>query len=188
MEKTIIVITGTPGAGKTTVLNEALSKIDGEIKVINYAEIMLAIGKEIVGSEDHDLIRKLPVEEQKKLQKAAAEKISNEASGITIVDTHSTINTKNGYLPGLPEWVIKALSPKTIVLIEADPEEIAGRRAKDKSRQRDQESINMIKLQQDVNRMSAFSSAVLCGATVKIIKNHDNGLEEAADELVRLIK
>ncbi len=184
----IIVLTGTPGAGKTTVLDKAIELSDSEIKVVNYADVMLETGEDLGLGSDHDKIRKLDVGQQIKLQKKAAENITEKAEGITVVDTHATIKTKNGYLPGLPEWVVKALKPKTIVLVEADAEEIIGRRQTDKSRERDEEEAGKIDLHQKINRSAVSASAVLTGATIKIVENHDNKLKEAAENLAEILK
>lgn len=189
--KKIIVITGTPGAGKTTVLEGAIHKYEKtgkEIKVLNYADVMLEVGQSLGLGKDHDAIRKISLKEQRDLQKKAAEKISAGAKGLTLVDTHCTVKTKRGYLPGLPEWVIKALNPHTIVLVEADPEEIVGRRKTDQTRKRDEEDIEQIGLQQEINRAAALTSASMCGATVKIIANHNNALDKAVDELVKVME
>jgi adenylate kinase len=189
--KKIIVLTGTPGAGKTTVLKKALENLDINVKITNFADNMLAVGEELGLGSDHDAIRKQPVEVQKDLQKKAAEKIAQEAAAgdlLTIVDTHATVRTKEGYLPGLPEWVIVPLKPKIILVIEADPEEIIGRRNKDQTRQRDKEDKEGIKMHQDVNRKAAQTAADLCGASVKVIENHDNGLEKAAEDLAKLLE
>ncbi|MFO7872703.1 MAG: adenylate kinase [Candidatus Undinarchaeales archaeon] len=184
----IIVLTGTPGAGKTTVLDKAIDLVDSDVSVINYADVMLETGKDSGLGSDHDKIRKLKVEQQIKLQKKAAENIAKKAEGITVVDTHSTIKTKNGYLPGLPEWVVKALKPKTIVLVEAGAEEIIGRRNTDESRERDKEDADKIELHQKINRSAVSASAVLTGATIKIVENHDNKLKEAAENLAEILK
>lgn len=183
----IIIVTGTPGAGKTTVLNGALEKVKNAA-VFNYADVMLEVGKGMGLDSNHDAIRKLPLAKQRELQKAAAEKIAERTKGLTIVDTHCTIRTEKGYLPGLPEWVIKALNPSTIVLVEAPTSEIALRRKTDRTRSRENEKDTLIHMQQDINRAIALAYASLCGATVKIIENKNNKLADAVSELVKLLK
>jgi len=183
----IIVITGTPGAGKTAVVTEAL-KNRTDINVTNYAENMLAVGAELGLGGDHDAIRKLPIEQQKELQRKAAKKIAEEANGTTIVDTHATIKTAEGYLPGLPEWVVSELKPEYIVIIDADAEEINGRRQSDPTRKRDDEGVEGIKKHQEVNLEAAQTAASLCKAEVKVIYNHDNKLEDAAKDLLALLE
>lgn len=69
------------------------------------------------------------------------------------------------------------------ILIEADAEEIFTRRISDKTRNRDMESLQEIDLHQQMNRAAAMAYATLTGATVKIVKNHNNQLESAVGEM-----
>ena len=39
-----------------------------------------------------------------------------------------------------------------------------------------------------MNRAAAMTYAVLTGATVKIIENHDNRLDEAVEDMVKTLK
>jgi len=178
-----VVVTGTPGAGKTTVLNKALEELEG-FKVINYGDKMFEVAVEEKLVEHRDKMRKLPPEEQKRIQKLAAKKIAEEAEETNIIiDTHCTISTLKGYLPGLPKWVLDELRPPLIIIIEANSDEILIRRMKDTTRIRDIEYIAQIEEHQLMNRAVAMAYAMYTGATVKIIRNHDNGLEKAAQEL-----
>lgn len=182
----IIVVTGTPGAGKTTVLSGALSNFKGRVSCINYGDFMFEIAKQR-GIKGRDDMRKQSLAVQREIQTRAAEQIAAKANGLAIVDTHSTILTPNGYIPGMPEWIIKALSPAAIVLVEAEPKQIAKRRAKDKTRSRDVESVHEIQLHQELNRMFAASYAAMTGAAVKTIVNADKRLDKAVAELSKLI-
>src|ERR1051326_4658002 len=109
------------------------------------------------------------------------------AMGDVIVDTHCSIKTPTGYLPGLPAWVLEALQPSTIVLVEADPREIAGRRAKDATRQRDEDSIEAIAEHQEYTRRFAAASATPTGAAVHTVHNHDGRLEQAIREILPVV-
>jgi len=73
------------------------------------------------------------------------------------------------------------------VLIEADPEEIFMRRISDKTRSRDMETLKEIDLHQQMNRAAAIAYATLTGATVKIIENHNNRLENAVQEMKKIL-
>ena len=105
-----------------------------------------------------------------------------------IVDTHCTIKTPAGFLPGLPKWVLDELEPDMFILIEADGEEILMRRLSDETRTRDMEKLSDIELHQEMNRAVSMAYAALTGATVKIIKNHDNRLEEPVEEMINTLK
>ncbi len=184
----IVVVTGTPGAGKSTVLNGAIEMLKNKVNVINYGDFMFEVAKQNGNVKNRDELRKLPSNEQITIQMAAANQIVARAGKkITIVDTHSTINTPLGYIPGMPEWVVTELKPMVIVLIEADPKQIAKRRQKDKTRARDKEAFEQIKAQQELNRMFASSYAAMTGASVKIIVNADKKLSKAVGELASLI-
>ncbi len=183
----VVVIAGIPGSGSTTVLNKALESID--YVNVNYGDVMINIAKEEGIVEDRDSLRKLSPDVQKEIQKNAAKSIRemSEKSNI-IVDTHCTIKTAAGFLPGLPKWVLEELQPNIFILIEADNDEILMRRLTDKTRTRDMEKISDIQLHQEMNRAVAMSYAVLTGATVKIIQNHDNRLEEPVEDMVNTLK
>ena len=68
----LVVLTGIPGSGSTTVLNKALEEVD--YVHLNYGDIMteLAIEEKLV--EDRDALRKLPAETQKEIQAKAAKR------------------------------------------------------------------------------------------------------------------
>ena len=131
---------------------------------------------------DLDAMRKLAVSSQRKYQKMAGEVISK--MGNVVVDTHASILTPAGYMPGLPEWTVRALNPNIIVLVEAAPEEIESRRSKDSSRIRDDDDI---KLHQNVNREYAAVAAVMTGATMAIVKNHDNQIDIAVEQFRKIL-
>lgn len=183
----VVVIAGIPGSGSTTVLNKALESID--YVNVNYGDVMIKIAREECIVEDRDSLRKLSPRVQKEIQKKAAKSIRemSDESNI-IVDTHCTIKTPAGFLPGLPKWVLEELQPDMFILIEADNDEILMRRLNDKTRIRDMEKIGDIELHQEINRATAMSYAVLTGATVKIIKNHDNRLEEPVEDMINTLK
>lgn len=184
----IVVVTGTPGAGKTTVLKKVMEKIGNRYKIVNYGDIMLEIARERKLVENRDEIRKLDANIQREIQKEAAKKISEMAKDSNIiVDTHCLIKTPEGYLPGLPIWVLEELRPNVIVLIEANPDEIIRRRERDKTRYRDVEMEKELKLHQEMNRAIATAYAMITGATVKIVENHDGKLNEAVEELLKVL-
>ena len=182
----LIVMTGIPGSGSTTVLKNTLK----EIKYIhlNYGDMMIKIAKDKKIAEDRDELRKLSPEIQKKIQKDAAKAIKEQSkSDNVIVDTHCTIKTPSGFLPGLPKWVLEELDPDRFILIEADPDEIMIRRISDDTRMRDVEKVSEIAMHQEMNRAAAMSYAVFTGATVQILENHDNLLDDVVSKMTETL-
>jgi len=192
---TLIIVTGMPGAGSSTVIKEGLklkTKGEGagyEFTPINYGDVMFEAAREEGFVEKRDELRKLPGEKQRAIQMLACNKISElKKNRNLIIDTHCTIKSPAGYLPGLPEYVLREIMPDQFVLIEATPEEIFERRSKDKTRERDVEDKNSIEEHQFMNRVMSMAYACLTGASVKIIENHDGELEKAAEEFFELMK
>lgn len=103
------------------------------------------------------------------------------------MDTHCTINTPAGFLPGLPIWVLEELQPDLFVLVEAHPDEIIYRRLNDDTRERDLQKVKDIELHQQMNRATSMAYATLTGATVKIVSNHDNHLDSSVKKLVNVL-
>ena len=182
----LVVLTGIPGSGSTTLLSKALEEVD--YVHLNYGDIMteIAIKEKIVN--DRDALRKLPAETQKKIQaKAASEIKARSENDNVIVDTHCTINTPAGFLPGLPIWVLEQLQPDQFILVEANPDEIIYRRLNDDTRERDLQKAKEIKLHQQMNRATSMAYATLTGATVKIVENHDGHLDSNVKKLVNVL-
>jgi adenylate kinase len=188
----LAVLTGIPGTGKTTTAKRALDilKEQGIVyDLITYGDIMFEIAKAKKLVTDRDQMRKLAPDQQKEIQKEAAKKIAGMAkSKNVLVDTHCTISTPRGYLPGLPEWVLSELSPDVFILVEARPEEIAMRRQSDKTRQRDGEMTEEIRMHQELNRAIGMAYSVFSGCTVNVIQNPQGRLEEAAKKMAEILK
>lgn len=185
----IVVSTSVPGAGGTTVVRQAMDEVGGW-KHRNYGDVMVEIAEDRGLVDDRDEMRKLDPSQQKELQKGAAKKLAEEGEeSDVVVDTHCTVNTPKGYLPGLPQWVLKELGPDAVLVVEAGADEVSARREKDaEERERDVQSLEEIDEHQMVNRMAAMSYATLTGATVKIVQNPDGGLDEAAGKVVEVLR
>lgn len=170
-----VIVTGVPGVGKSSVM-EGVSKAFS-VPVVNYGSVMFEEAKARKLAESRDQMRKLPAETQRQIQAKAAERIG--AMTDAIIDTHCLIKTREGYLPGIPMTVLTLIAPHAVVLVEAPPAQIFARRGKDASRSRDADSEGAIAEHQELNRAAACAMAVVSGATVKVVPNLDNGLEDA---------
>lgn len=192
MRKTIIV-TGIPGTGKTTVCNlveEFAKKAGVEVNCINYGTVMMGILQKHGQSMARDAMRKDSVDSQRRLQREVAEAVSErtkQLNGLTIIDTHMSIKTPAGYLPGLPHHVLQLLKPEMLVLVEALPNEIVSRRMKDASRKRDEPIEEAVKEELLFSRLMAGACAVLISVPVKIVVNAEKKQEEAAREILKAL-
>ncbi|MGC9209657.1 MAG: adenylate kinase [Acidilobus sp.] len=194
----VVIVTGVPGVGKTTVLSilEKKARERGlKLKVLNFGDFMLSKAVEDGLVKSRDEIRYMSARRQLEIQAHAARAMVVEASkelgsdGYLIVDTHAVVRTPQGLLPGLPKHVVDELKPDAIVLIEADPKEIAARQARDTSRYRadfgGEEGVRQLMEQA---RMAAMASAVQYASLVVTIINREGKAEEAAEELLKVLE
>jgi adenylate kinase len=147
---------------------------------------MLDVAKDN-GIQNRDELRKLPVIEQQKLQKIAAEKLSSIQDEIVIIDTHAFISSSEGYYPGLPEHVLKIIKPTNFVSVSAKPEEIYSRRIKDFTRNRDKITLANIKKELDFQSGFISAYAVISGSPIKHVLNGEGKIDEAADKIINAI-
>ena len=185
------VIVGIPGVGKTTVIARAAELIgNGSHKaaVVVFGTLMFEEAKRSLGLKDRDEMRKMPVEEQRRLQELAARRISEMDEDIVIVDTHLFINTGEGYYPGLPLRLLDIMKPTNLVMVAARPEEIAGRRKNDPTRNRDIASPEEIQKELDISRSMVASCSVLTGAPFAIVMNNEGGVEKTASDVARILR
>lgn len=190
--RNIVIVTGIPGVGKTTVINTACEivreKHGEEVLILNFGTAMFEVATERGLVKDRDELRRMPTAKQREVQRIAGEVIAEKGKAArVIVDTHTLIQTKNGFLIGLPEWVVRAIQPKTVVLVEAKSENIASRRSSDGTRTRDEQLTEEIQIHQEMCRAAAAAIGTLTGATVRRIMNREGKVEEAASQLAETL-
>ena len=185
-------MTGIPGVGKTSVLNELKDlarQNHANITILNYGTIMNEILRELGKQMNRDEMRGQDIETQRKAQDLAAKEIINRVGeGTVVVDTHMFVKTSVGMWAGLPQAVLQKLNPRLLVLIEADPVQIAARRRGDTDRQREAVLVEEIGSDLAWSRATAAASAVATGAPVKVIRNDPGTQKQAAQELFEIIR
>jgi len=180
----MIIVMGLPGAGKSTVMKG----VSADVKMLNYGTLMFEIAKEKFGISNRDEIRKLPVGQQKEVQAAVAEKLASE-SGKVVLDTHCSIKTPKGYLPGLPFELLSKLDVEALVLITAKPEEVFARRGNDPSRERtDDVTLEDVQEHDNMNRALLAAYAAHRGCPAKIIYNAQGKVGEASAQLQGILE
>jgi adenylate kinase len=161
-----------------------------EASVINYGTVMMGILGNLGRTLERDAMRKDDLNTQRELQKEVAKKVSDrmrQQTGIKIIDTHMSIKTREGFLPGLPFHVLQVLKPEMLVLVEAEPREIYSRRMKDASRRRDEPTEKAVEEELFFSRLMAGACAVLAGAPIRTVVNGEGKQEEAATEIVKAL-
>ena len=180
----MIIVMGLPGAGKSTVMKG----VSADVKMLNYGTLMFEIAKEKFGISNRDEIRKLPVGQQKEVQAAVADKLASE-EGNVVLDTHCSIKTPKGYLPGLPFELLSKLDVEALVLITAKPEEVFARRGNDPSRNRkDDVTLEDVQEHDNMNRALLAAYAAHRGCPAKIIYNAQGKVEEASAQLQSILE
>ena len=182
------IIVGIPGVGKTTLITHAAEMLNQKRKttVVIFGTIMFEEAKKM-GLKNRDEMRKMSVEDQRRLQDLAAQRITEMKDDIVIIDTHLFINTDEGYYPGLPMRLLNIMKPTNMVMVAADPSEIAERRKSDQTRQRDIASAEHIQKELDISRVMVASCSILTGAPFAIIMNNDGQMGEAAANIAKIL-
>jgi adenylate kinase len=184
------IIVGIPGVGKTTVITRAAELLNKKRKtttVVVFGTMMFEEAKKKLGLKSRDDMRRMPVEDQRRLQEMAAQRIAEMKDDIVLVDTHLFINTGEGYYPGLPMRLLNIMKPTNIVMVAADPGEIAERRKTDQTRQRDIATAESIQKELDISQVMVASCSILTGAPFAIIMNSDGRVDEAAANIAKIL-
>lgn len=182
-----VVVLGIPGVGKTTVVDKLHSKVAGS-RLESFGSVMLEDGIRLKWIKHRDELRKLPVVRQRRLQKLTATRLSKVKDRVLIIDTHLFIRTKEGFWPGLPFEVVRALKPTHLVLVEARTGEIQARRAADSSRYRDVVGTQDLESELALARSFLTVASTLTGAPMLIVSNGDGRADEVAARLAEVLK
>jgi adenylate kinase len=173
--------------GKTTVVQGVVASFPGA-RLVNFGTLMLEAAQSLGWVKHRDEMRKMSVARQKRLQKLVAARIAKMKEKAVIVDTHLFIRTEEGFWPGLPFEVVRAMQPTHLVLVEATPEEIATRRSADTTRSRDAITVESLREELNLARSFLAVSSTLTGAPMTIVQNEQGKQVQVANGLVRMLK
>ncbi|WP_455279548.1 adenylate kinase [[Eubacterium] cellulosolvens] len=187
-----IVITGTPGVGKTSVLNKLAKEAEKDkiaLKIVNFGTTMNQLLESSGNNVHRDELRKQNFGKQKEIQLKAAKEISKMKNHyVLVVDTHMFIRTPVGAFPGLPEYVMKELNPSMLVLLEANPKDITKRREKDQTRNREAQTFQDVEFDLEWGRKTAAACAIMTGTPVSIIRNEEGSPDKTVKQILDMIK
>jgi len=182
-----VVVVGIPGVGKTTVVEKTAAGIKGS-KIVTFGSVMADEALKLGWIKNRDEMRKMTVEKQKKLQKLAAQKISRRKDPVLFIDTHLFIRTPEGFWPGLPFEVVRAMKPTHLVLVEALSEEIRARRTADATRARDDVSVAELESELAMGRSFLTAASTLSGAPMLVVLNAQGKADDTAQKLTQVLK
>ncbi len=182
----IILVLGSPGAGKTTLINSVNgSEPENGFKVINIGTLMAeeAKGENI----QRDRLRYLNTASIRQLRKRAFERIAA-MEGTIIVDTHATVEKGNKFIFGLPINDLQYMGTiQGIIYVDASPDELIKRRLVDTARKREADDEEVLNLQRQLN----LSVVTMYGSTydipVYILHNKEGKLNEAENDFKSFI-
>ncbi len=183
------IVVGIPGVGKTTVItraSEMLNRSGVSTKVVVFGTLMFEEAAKM-GVKNRDELRKMPVEEQRRLQDMTAQKIADMTDRVIMVDTHLFISTNEGYYPGLPIHLLNIMKPTNFIMVAANPKEILNRRMGDKTRERDIVNEDDIEHELEIAQVMVASCSILTGAPFTIVTNNDGRLDEAAGQIASVL-
>jgi adenylate kinase len=177
MPNRIVFVCGSPGAGKSTIVNR-LAK-NKSYKVLNIGTLMTqrAIAKGYI--EDRDELRFLSRERMNELQVEIFRAVSK-MRGHILLDTHATVQQNGRYMPGIAISNIENL--KTLVgfvYIDALTRDIAKRRKSDRTRRRENERPELIDVQRLINISILSTCSTYLNLPLYVVFNEQGKLEES---------
>ena len=189
-EYSVNVVTGLSGVGKGTVLEEVLMLADKDYLHVNYGDKMMEVAKGKNIEKDRDSLKELDPEEYKEIQLEAARQIKEEAEERdVIIETHSTLKSSAGYVPGIPKRVAEELQPDKIIMLDASAQAIYNR-SSNSNRDRDTsgESIDSLEEYREVSMRMACTVSVLTDSYFKVIENDSGKAEKAAERVLDTLR
>lgn len=183
----LILVTGTAGAGKTSILTR-LSELNGNsIRVLNMGTEMMDMTREKYNITDRDQLRRMDDKTVISIRNAIMQKII-ESKEDTIIDTHASVKQGRRYRPGFSIDELQRIRISAIIYIDTSSEEVLARSRIDPSRKRAYENSAEIDEWRSVNISIISTFAVYLNIPIYIIYNQEGKQDEAAAELDRITK
>ena len=174
----IILVFGSPGAGKTTVITKSIGN-NAAYQIINIGTLMKDIAMNRGYVSDRDVVRYLPIKIATAIRKTAIGQIEK-MQGNIVIDTHASVERGDRYFPGMPLDEISRLTGIAgIIYIDAKTDDIIKRRKYDKNRKREMDSSRTIDLQRSINIAMISAISAHLNISVYIIENNEGMLHTA---------
>ena len=183
----LILVTGTAGAGKSTILAGLSEMNEDKLKVINLGTEMLKIAREKFNIIDRDKVRTLDDATTISIRNSIMQEII-ESKEDAIIDTHASVKQGRRYRPGFSIAELQKIRISAIIYIDATSEEVLARSMRDSGRKREYESSAEIDEWRTVNLAIISSFAVSLNIPIYIIYNQEGKQSQAAAEIDRITK
>ncbi|CAJ51577.1 adenylate kinase [Haloquadratum walsbyi] len=182
----ITIIAGVPGVGLSTLVRTARRQLTDEYQLINFGDVMLEQAAMDDLATSRAELGKLERRETLRLQRRASEYVADATQEMAVLlTTHLAVRTDAGYLPGLPDDVLRELAPDQFVLVEAQVGTIQTRREKSERTYGSTSDVT-IEFEQDLNRTAGMQYASSVNVPIHLVENEDD-VNEAATELIKMI-
>lgn len=182
----LFLILGTPGAGKTAVIRGVK-----EAELFSVGTEMLAEYSKEFGVTERDQMRKLMIpnpDDAERIRYSVFKRVVAK-SGTVAIDTHASIKSGTGYLPGFSHEDLELLKGqiKAIIYIDVNTKDLLERREKDKTRVREQDTEDDLDQYREVNIALTTTYSLYLEVPFYIIKNGNDleATQKAVSELIR---
>lgn len=177
MANKIVFVCGSPGAGKSTIVN-SIAK-EGRCKVLNVGTLMMDIALKKKYVKDRDELRFLSRARINELQIMAFDKVSR-MNGNILLDTHATVEENGRYIPGFAITHISHLKKLAgFVYIDSLTKDIAKRRKSDRTRRRENEKLDFIDVQREINLSILSTCSTYFDIPLYVVFNEQGKLKES---------
>ncbi len=184
-----IIVTGSPGAGKTAITSGAGPKdLPRKLELVNVGTLMLEEARKLKYTDDRDRIRYMDPKHMGRIRKLAFSKLAK-MSGDVVVDTHDYVEENGRFVPGMPERLLLQLGKiEAFIYVDAPEVELLSRRRKDKTRKREIEDPELLGIQRMLNlsALSYYSSAF--DIPIYVIENRTGFLNESIKKYASTVK
>ena len=182
MKNVRVLVIGSPGAGKTSILNGLGDKSGFDI--VTLGTLMQKYAAQTKQLEDRDRLRYIKITETDEIRNKALGEIKAMKANV-IIDTHATVERKGRFIAGLPLKALESIGNLAgIIYIDATTEEIIQRRERDAGkRNREIEKPDVLDAQRIINlSMLAFYNLYL-NIPIYSLHNEEGQLERSIERL-----
>lgn len=182
----VILVLGSPGAGKTTLIEGIKSSGAHKLNIINIGTLMLEESE--ASGISRDKLRYLTTAKIRSLREKAFKRIGK-MSGTIVVDTHATVEKGNKFIFGLPINNLPDMGNIAgIIYVDATPGELMRRRSSDTMRKRENDDIEVLNLQREINLAVLTMYGTTYDIPVYILHNKEGELNKAMSDFGRFVE